>query len=187
MVGPAGCGKTHLASVWQARTNGPLAAAAELEIDTLPTLLASGKAVAIDCADAVAGQSRREQALLHLFNLVREAEGHLLLTGRSMPARWGLGLADLHSRLVALPVVAVGPPDDGLLGALLIKLFADRQLRVGADVVAFLTTHMERSFAAARRVVAALDAAALAEGRPITLPLTRAVLAREAGARHSEE
>ena len=81
--------------------------------------------------------------------------------------------------MIAAPAVAVGPPDDDLLGAILVKLFADRQVRVGTDVIRFLVTHMERSFDAARRLVADLDAAALAARRRITVPLARRVLARE--------
>src|SRR3546814_11282244 len=102
--------------------------------------------------------------------MVREAGGHLLLTGRTPPARWKIGLPDLASRLRAAPTVAVDGPDDALLSAVLVKLFADRQLRVGTDVVAFVVPRMERSFAAARRLVAALDAASLASRRPVTVP-----------------
>jgi len=113
---------------------------------------------------------------LHLYNNIVEAGGSLLLTGRTPPARWPLALADLRSRLRALPAVAVLPPDDALLAALLVKLFADRQLRVATDLVHYLVGRLERSPDAARRAVAALDAGALAKGREITVPLAREVL-----------
>ena len=58
----------------------------------------------------------------------------------------------------------------------LVKLFVDRQLRVGEDVVSFLLARMERSLDAAQRIVAALDAAALTGRRNITIPLARRVL-----------
>ena len=93
-----------------------------------------------------------------------------------LQARWSLSLADLRSRLVAAQAVAIGPPDDGLIAALLIKLFDDRQLRVSDGVVEFLLARMERSFEAARRLVTALDEAALANRRNITVPLARQVL-----------
>jgi chromosomal replication initiation ATPase DnaA len=67
-------------------------------------------------------------------------------------------------------------PDDALLEALLVKLFADRQLAVGEELLRYLLARMERSFAAARALVAALDRAALAEGRAVTIPLARRVL-----------
>jgi chromosomal replication initiation ATPase DnaA len=174
--GPPGCGKTHLAHVWQARSGAPSLDAAALTIATVPDLLGAATAVVVDGAERAA-----ERPLLHLANLVAERGGHLLLTAPEPPSRWRTVLPDLRSRLLAMPAIEVRPPDDALIGAVLLKLFADRQLTVGEDVVAFLIRHMERSFAAARRLVAAVDQAGLAEKRPITVPLVRAVLAQEAG------
>jgi chromosomal replication initiation ATPase DnaA len=120
-----------------------------------------------------------EEPLLHLFNLLAERQGHLLLVARAAPARWAIALPDLRSRLLAAPAVAVAAPDEALIAALLVKLFADRQLPVGEDLVAYLALHLERSFAAAQRAVAALDAAALAEHRRVTVKLARRVLGLE--------
>ncbi len=108
--------------------------------------------------------------------MIGEARHHLLLTGRQPPARWRLTLPDLRSRLSSIPVAAIGAPDDGLLEALLLKLFADRQLRIGPEIVSFLLPRMERSFDAVRALVAAIDAAALSGQRPVTIPLLRQVL-----------
>ena len=87
-----------------------------------------------------------------------------------------MSLADLRSRLLAIPTIAVLPPDEGLIGAILVKLFADRQTIVGEDVLTYLLSRIERSFAAAGSVVDRLDRAALAAGRRITVPLARQVL-----------
>ncbi len=152
--GPAGCGKTHLARVWRQRsgaTEGAVIENADRPVDDV--------------------------ALFHLYNRHAEEGGHLLLTARTPPARWPGRLPDLISRLAASPTVAIGAPDDTLIAQVVVKLFADRQLEIGAEVVPYLVTHMERSFAAARRLVAAADAAALAAKRPVTVPLVRDVLA----------
>ena len=77
--------------------------------------------------------------------------------------------------------VGIAEPDDSLLGALLVKQFVDRQLRVGEDVVTYLVPRMERSFAAVSQIVAAIDALALEQSRPITVPLVRGVLAELGG------
>lgn len=177
--GPGGCGKTHLAQVWRARSGAPLTSPRALAGADLPALLAGAGAVAIDDAQAVAGDPAAERALFHLYNMARETGGSLLLTASSPPRRWRLGLPDLRSRLLAAPSVAVRAPDDGLLAAVLVKLFADRQVRVGSDLVDYLLPRMERSFDAARGLVARLDRAALARQRPITLRLAREVLAGE--------
>lgn len=174
VYGAAGCGKSHLAQVFAARTGAPVIAAASLHPDDPPRLLAGGCAAVIEDGD----RGVDEVALFHLFNLAKESGCTLLLSGRIPPAQWPLTLPDLRSRLNAIPAIGIAPPDDALIAALLIKLFADRQLRVGQEVVAYLLTRMERSFAAARAVVAAVDRAALAEKREITVPLVRQVLER---------
>jgi DnaA regulatory inactivator Hda len=177
--GPAGCGKTHLARIWAERAGarwieGPVLAA---RADPHGLLGDAARAAVVDDADR--GTGAGEVALLHLYNLVvQERRGHLLLTARAPVGAWPVALPDLRSRLRAAPAVAIEPPDDALLGAVLVKLFADRQLRVGREVVEYLTSRMERSFAAAGRLVAELDAAALRERRPVTLPLAREVMGR---------
>jgi chromosomal replication initiation ATPase DnaA len=169
LFGPAGSGKTHLAHVLEARSGALRVAPSALTLETVPALAVA--AVIVDPAETAP-----EQALLHLYNLVQERHGTLLLIGRTAPAQWPLRLADLRSRLLASPAVALRPPDDALLAAVLLKLFADRQIDVGQELIAFLLREIERSFDAARHVVERLDAAALAAGRPVTVPFAREVL-----------
>lgn len=169
--GPAGCGKTHLARVFAARSGAPVILAADLTTDQVPAQLGAAHAAVVDDADRAGAE-----ALLHLYNVLAERQGHLLLTAQTPPARWPDLLPDLRSRLAAAPAVAVEAPDEALLAALLVKLFADRQVAVGDEVVLFLARQIERSFEAARRVVAELDAAALRQQRGITIPLARGIL-----------
>lgn len=178
VYGPPGCGKTHLAHVWQARSGAVLLAPDALVAAEPPQLLGSAKACVLDGFASDRIRSLDERRLLHLYNLLAEQGGHLLLCADAAPARWPIALADLRSRLSAVPAVRVEPPDDLLIGALLVKLFNDRQLAVGGDVIAYLCTHIERSFDAARSTVAAIDRAALAAHRRVTVPLVRDLLAR---------
>jgi chromosomal replication initiation ATPase DnaA len=173
LYGPAGCGKSHLVQVWRVLTGAIGFARSNLAVPGLAERLGEARAVYLE--DAETGID--ERGLLHLYNMLAERGGHLLLTASLPAARWALRLADLRSRLLAVPAVAVAAPDEALIAAVLVKLFADRQLRVSAGLVAYLVTHMERSFDAARRLVAALDRAALAGRRRVTVPLARAVLA----------
>ena len=172
IYGPPGCGKTHLANVWRARSRAVDIAAGGLDRRNVADLLGDADACVVEDADAGAD----ETALLHLFNLLVERRGHLLLTGRRPPARWDIGLDDLRSRLLAVPAVAIGAPDEGLFGAIMIKMFADRQIQVPHDVLMYLVMRIERSFASARRVVEELDRAALSAHRRLTVPLARQVL-----------
>jgi DnaA regulatory inactivator Hda len=170
--GPAGCGKTHLAHVWQAQSSARLIAANDLRIEDVAVLAAGGAAIAVEDADT----GVVEQALLHLFNLLKETGGSLLLSGQLPPSKWSIALPDLRSRLAAIPVIEVEPPDDQLLEAVLVKLFHDRQLRVEQDVVIYLLARMERSFDAARVLVDQIDREALAAGRKVTVPFVRTFL-----------
>jgi chromosomal replication initiation ATPase DnaA len=106
-----------------------------------------------------------ERALFHLINLAREEDAYLLFTARTVPPLWPANLPDLMSRLRALPVVTLQAPDDAMLRGVMVKLAADRQLPLDETVVAYLLTHIERSFAAARAAVIALDKEALRQGR----------------------
>jgi chromosomal replication initiation ATPase DnaA len=85
---------------------------------------------------------------------------------------------DLASRLAALPAVELGFPDDALIVGVMSKLFRDRQMQVGRDVLEYVASRMQRSLEEAARVVDFLDATSLSEGRPITLPLARLALSR---------
>jgi len=172
LYGPPGCGKSHLLAAFAAAHGGRVMPAAALTVQAVPGLIEASPVVLLDDLEALAEPA----ALFHLYNLAREAGRFLVVAGRQPPARLDLGLADLASRLATLPVLAIGAPDDALLAAVIVKLFADRQIRVGADLVTYLVGRIERSFAAAGQVVEALDRAALEAGRPVTVPLARRVL-----------
>ncbi len=178
LTGPAGSGKTHLAHVWADMAGAQIVAAADLRSDDIPAL-ASGP-VAVEDVPEIAADDATQTALFHLHNLVL-AEGHtLLLTGTGPVASWGLTLPDLESRLRGTTAVDLDPPDDALLSAVLVKLLADRQLTPKPDLIPYLLTRMDRSFADAIDVVSRLDAASLALKRPITRRLAGEVLDKAA-------
>jgi chromosomal replication initiation ATPase DnaA len=166
LVGPEGSGKTHLAMIWAAVAGARVIAARALRETELPSALATG---ALVVEDAPSGAD--ERALFHLINLAREEEASLLFTAHGAPATWPVVIPDLASRLRALPVATLQPPDDAMLRAVIVKLAADRQLALDESVVGYLSTRIERSFAAARAAVIALDHEALRQGRPPTRAL----------------
>ena len=169
--GPSRSGKSHLAEVWRRRSGAEIVEAADLPQVTS----AAGRAAAL-VIDGLGGPVD-ERALLHAHNAIAERDGHLLLTAQAPPARWPLTLPDLASRLRLAPAAALGLPDDALLAALMLKLFADRQIAVAPEVPAYVVPRIERTFEAVARLVERLDRAALAEGRAVTVPLVRALLA----------
>ena len=167
LVGEAGAGKSHLAAIWAENAGARLVAARAITAAAVPGALATGALVVED----VAAAGLDERALFHLLNLARQDEVDVLMTARTPPAGWAIELPDLLSRLRAVPVVTLAAPDDALLRALIVKLCLDRQLSVDEALVNYVASRIERSFAAARRAVALLDAEALRLRRPVTRAL----------------
>lgn len=166
LIGPEGAGKSHLAAIWAEIAGARRVSARALGETDLLSALATGALVVEDAPARL-----DERALFHLLNLVREEQAFLLMTARSPPAGWTVALPDLASRLRAIPLVSLSAPDDALLRALLVKLFADRQLAVDQTVIGYIATRIERSFAAARAAVGELDREALRLKRPVTRAL----------------
>jgi len=167
LVGPEGSGKSHLAAIWADQAGARSTTAHALSAATVPAALATGALVVED----LKANDFDERALFHLLNLAREEQAYLLITARTPPASIEVELRDLRSRLRALPVVLLAEPDDLLFRALIVKFCADRQLAVDESVVGYLATRIERSYAAARQAVEALDREALRLGRPVTRAL----------------
>lgn len=167
LVGPEGSGKSHLAAIWAERSGARFLSAQALGETNLPAALATGALVLED----ISSSNFDQKALFHLLNLVRERDAYLLMTASSAPTAWPIGLLDLASRLRAIATVALEPPDDDLLRAVLVKLFADRQLDVDESLISFLLSRIGRSLSDARRAVSRLDAEALQRGRAVTRAL----------------
>ena len=176
LSGPAGAGKSHLAAIFAARSGATRLHGAEIGAAD-PDAATSGQALVID--DAEAGLAA-EAAFFHLLNFARARALPALMTARSAPARWGVKTPDLLSRLRLAPLVEIAPPEPPLIEAALTKMFADRQLAVEPSLIAYIARRLDRSLDAARALVAALDAEALAQGRKITRAMAAALLNRDA-------
>jgi len=161
LIGPEGSGKTHVATIWAAAAGARVVAARSLGEVDLRAALATG-ALVVEDAEHIGD----ERALFHLINMAREEGAFLLFTARTVPSLWPVAVPDVVSRLRAMPVAAMQAPDDAMLRGVIVKLAADRQLQFDESVVGYLSNHIERSFAAARAAVIALDREALRQGRP---------------------
>ncbi len=170
LIGPEGAGKSHLAQIWAEAADAVVLSAEALSDTNLEGL--AGRSVVVEDVDRIGAG---EAALFHLHNMAT-GNGALLMTARTPPRDWGLTLPDLISRMQSTPIAHLEAPDDVLLSAVLVKLFADRQVSVPPNLISYLITRMPRSIGAARALVATLDARALALGRPITRALAAEML-----------
>src|SRR6185437_10572519 len=120
-----------------------------------------------------------DELLFHLINMAAAGGKGLLLTARTAPTAWPTALPDLRSRLNALPVAELPPPDDLVLEATLQKFFRERNIKPTDDLIPYLLRRIERSIARAREVVALLDETADAEQKPVSRALARQILENE--------
>ena len=176
LFGPSQAGKTHLGQVWRLASGAAPVRACDVSDSHVGTLEQAG-ALLIENLEQGIGD---ERALFHLFNAARERKLSLLLTTQRPPAEMDIALPDLSSRLRAVPMVAISPPDERLLKAVLIKHFCDRQLSVEPTVINYLALRMERSMAMAHAVVDGIDTRALESHRKVTRALAAEIL-RELG------
>jgi len=172
LVGPEGSGKSHLAEIWAEQAGARSTSVHALTAAAVPGALATGALVVEDLKPS----GFDERALFHLLNLAREEQAFVLVTARMPPSAIEIELRDLRSRLRAVPVVSLLPPDDQLFRALIVKFCADRQLAVDESVVSYLANRIERSFVALRRAVELLDSEALRQRRPVTRALAAELL-----------
>lgn len=175
LAGPEGAGKTHLANVWRARSGADAFAATGVRA-AVDRAVGEGGPVVIEDIDSAALD---EYAAFHLLNLAKERRFDVLVTARTPPGEWRIALPDLRSRLRSAALVTIEEPDEALIGAVIVKLFADRQLSIEPGVIGYLLRRMERSMAAAQRLVEAIDRAALAERRRVTRTLAAKLFAGE--------
>ncbi|MFM9864108.1 MAG: hypothetical protein ACKVRO_10920 [Micropepsaceae bacterium] len=162
--GATGSGKTHLAHIWRVQAD-----AIELRELTREVVagLPAGRAFLFDDAD----NSDCGGALFHLINFVNQTSGWLLMTGQEAPPRWQTNVPDLHSRLTAVPGSALEAPDEALIARVLLKLFADRQLKLPEALIGYLAPRLRRSFAEAERIVVLMDTLALQQKRNISVEI----------------
>ncbi len=180
LYGAAGCGKTHLAHLFADRASRqnrvpspiPFVYAAQLNLETVREHFLPTRCLIIEDLEGLQNQ----EALFHIYNMYRDEGGTLLLTAREAPARLKFALPDLQSRLNTIPTIEILTPDDELLSALIVKLFADRQIMPAPEVVSYMLGNMQRSFDYARRLVAEIDSISLARKRAVTIPLVKEAL-----------
>lgn len=172
LVGPEGSGKSHLAAIWAEQSGARSTSAHALDAAAVPGALATGALVVEDLRP----QDFDERAMFHLLNLARQDDAFVLITARVPPVAFDVDLRDLRSRLRAIPVVTLLPPDDLLFRGLIVKFCADRQMSIDESVVSYLITRIERSYAAVRQAIDLLDSEALRLGRPVTRALAAELL-----------
>ncbi len=177
IYGPEGCGKSHLANIFSDKISLlehypykiPQIKASDLTLDMPRQLLDTHQCLIVEDLNSHINQ----EAMFNLYNMYRDEGGCILFTSTEAPARINFSLPDLRSRMNIVPSVEIKEPDDGLLSALLVKLFMDRQITITPELINYILANMQRSFAYARKLVAEIDNVSLARKRAISIPIIK--------------
>lgn len=173
-------GKTHLlqAACRLAQELGiapvyvPLAEAAALS----PSLLESveqAPLVCLDDAERIAGRPEWEAALFSLIERLRAAGGTLIAAASAPPARLGLRLPDLTSRLAWGAVYALQPLSDAeKLEAVRLRA-RNRGFEMPEDVARYILSRYPRDMHSLFDLLDRIDRASLAHQRRVTIPFLR--------------
>ena len=164
LYGDSGSGKTHLAYIWKNLTDA--------KIITLPSdKIFTHKSLILEDIDNL-----EQESLLHVINLAQENQQYLLLTACLSPMQLKFSLADLRSRILAIPAIAIASPDNDLLRAILLKYLSDRQLEIHSASIDYIIMRIDRSFSMLRKFIDELDRLSKSSKRSITIPLIKQVM-----------
>ena len=177
LAGPTGSGKSHIAHIWQQKSDAKLIALHN-NTDDLVDLVKTTPVLIENIDQLLASSQADETQLFHLLNAAKEAGSFVLMPARSWPASWPVGLPDLASRIKAATIVEISEPDENLLTQVIFKLFADRQVEIDEKTVNYLVLRMERSLAVASNIVEAMDELALSKKTPVSRSIAAEVLAK---------
>ena len=174
LVGPKYSGKTHLCSVWAKETNALRINVKEVN-DKLDHCLRMDFVCIEDIDTIIELEEKRkkdiEEALFHLINHFVQRGKKALFSAKKMPHHWQLSLKDLESRMLSFNKVSIKEPDDKLILALLLKLFNDRQVKVGHEELKHIALRIDRSFSGMNEFVQLLDKKSLTLQRKINYSL----------------
>jgi chromosomal replication initiation ATPase DnaA len=163
------CGKSHLASILAHKSNALYLSYSE----DLIAKLGQANTFIIEDLELF---SHKEEEILHVFNIIAQSEKFLLITSLHAPSYFKFNLKDLQSRLNAVFSLAIKEPDDDLLQAILIKLFAQRQLRINLSVINYIVSHVRRDIFKLNQLVSILDQRSLALKKPISINMVKQIM-----------
>lgn len=179
IYGSSGAGKTHLCHIFKeilinnkVSDNVLIEEGSSLNSLHIADMVKAAKYIALDNIENI----EDETTLLHLFNFSKENGGKLLLTSQCPPNRLHFKLPDLTSRIMTATALEIPEPDDETITAVIVKLFADRQMSISEEALSYLLPRIERSFKTIRILVEKADTLSLSEKKGITVPLLKKVI-----------
>lgn len=169
LIGGKNSGKSHLAHIWQRRSDAYFISPNE-KIDEQ---INHKSAFIIEDIDSGLW---KEALLVYNFNLAHEAGKYLLMTSSDDKSEMSFKLADLNSRIMSVNSVNIESPDSEMMKMLLMKRFSERNLKVAPEVISYIAIRINRDYKEVDQIVQNIDKLSLEMKRNITIPLIKNLL-----------
>ena len=177
IYGQEGAGKSHIANVFAQHVSQTLQIPKKIPIINADQIKQLSSEKLFEQSNVIVVEdihpNINQEAMFHLYNKYRDEGGFILFTARNAPARMNFSLPDLQSRLNIVPTVEIKSPNQQLFNALILKLFADRQIDISPEVINYIATNAQRTFAYAKALVNEADKISLAKKRAVTINIIK--------------
>ncbi len=180
LVGPKGCGKTHISSILSTEVKGYMCSAKDFDLDKI-LMVKNHTTVILEDFEKLAdldviNRKIVEEAIFHLIVKFDSSGSKILITGLESPSLWRIDLPDLSSRIKTFSLAKIESPDDKLFLNLILKFFSERQLHVSPGIINFIASRIDRTYRSASEFIEKVDARALKDKRELSLSLVKSVL-----------
>ena len=175
IFGPEACGKSHLCHLLPSSQLVHIPEQIEpwLDEDFHQLTETSESQLIFVCDINEHSITTQEEAYFKLVNEIKLSAHFMIFLSREAIAQYQITLPDLRSRLRAVMAQPIHLADDQLLSEVLMKLAADRQMILTAEIVQFIISRTERSFEAVKQTLTELDRYAMSKHKAVTLHLVR--------------
>ena len=171
IVGPNGCGKTHLATILEKKINSLFIQAKDLEEKMIP-FIKSKKCLIIDDYDS----NIEENLFYSVLNQSYQTNQYIVVNSIKPIKKLNVKLKDLKSRLDSFIDIGIDLPTDDLIRVILTKSLSDKQIKLEVKLLEYILKNINRSYEEIYNFIHQLDAYSLSSGKSININLIKKVL-----------
>jgi len=171
IFGPAGSGKSHLASLLKNKTTCLQIDSSGLSEKTILDFKAKEALIIENLNENIS-----EKLLFSVWNIALQDNKYFLITSRKPMNSYKFKLNDLVSRINSSIIIGIKLPTDELLSVILAKKFSDKQIKVEKKHIEYIIKRIDRSYEKISQFILTLDRYSLKKGSPFGLKLIKEVL-----------
>ena len=117
-----------------------------------------------------------EKTLYSIFNFVEQYNKYLIINSIDSINSIEFKLPDLKSRLKNCIFAKIDKPDDDMIFALVLKHFADRQIKIEKKIIEYITKRIERSYGKILDFIYKVDQFSLINKKPVDYKSIKKIL-----------